>query len=62
MTDTTTWVCRVVGCTSDAVAGWGGDLHPAVDVCSAHLLDLAGGAVAIHTNGGQGLLVRPLVH
>ena len=62
MTDATTWACRVVGCTSDAVAGWGGDLHPPVEVCSAHLDDLAGGAVAIHTNRGQDLLVKQLRH
>jgi hypothetical protein len=62
MTETTTWTCRVVDCTSDAVAGWGGDLHPPVEVCAGHLDDLAGGAVAIHTNGGQQLLVRQLRH
>jgi len=62
MTKTTAWRCRVVDCTSEAVAGWGGDLHPPVDVCSGHLDDLAGGAVAIHTKGGQSLLVKQLRH
>jgi len=62
MTDTRLWACRVTGCTRDAVAGWGGDLYPPVEVCSAHLDDLAGGAVAIHTDGGRSLLVKQLSH
>jgi hypothetical protein len=60
MTRTTTWMCRVVGCTSEAVAGWGEDRCPPVEVCSRHLDDITGGALAIPTNGGQSLLVKPL--
>ena len=60
MSQTTTWACRVVGCTSKAVAGWGSDLHPPVEVCTGHLDDLAGGAVAIPTDGGRSLLVKRL--
>ena len=60
MTKTTAWMCCVVGCRSEAVAGWGGDLYPSVDVCSSHLDELAGGALALHTHGGENLIVKPL--
>jgi hypothetical protein len=60
MTKTTTWMCCVVGCSNEAVAGWGGDLFPSVDVCSGHLDELAGGALALHTHRGQNLIVKPL--
>jgi hypothetical protein len=60
MTQTTTWTCRVVNCGREAVAGWGDDLFPSIDVCSGHLDELARGALALHTNGGRNLLVKPL--
>lgn len=42
------------------MAGWGSDLSPAVDVCARHLDELSGGAVAIHTDAGRSLLIKPL--
>lgn len=60
MTETTAWTCRVLHCTSDATAGWGSDLYPPVDVCARHLDELAAGALALHTNRGRDLIVRPL--
>lgn len=60
MTEKTKWMCRVVDCTREAVVGWGGDLFPPVDVCSKHLEELSGGAIALHTNRGQSLRVKPL--
>lgn len=58
MTRTATWTCCVVDCAGEAVAGWGEDLFPSVDVCSRHLAELAGGALALPTNGGRNLLVK----
>lgn len=60
MAETTTWLCRVVDCTREAVAGWGEDLFPPVDVCSRHLDELADGALAIHMDGGASLRIKPL--
>lgn len=60
MTMTTNWMCRVVDCTGQAVMGWGADLFPPVEVCARHLGELSEGALALHTNGGNSLLVKPL--
>jgi hypothetical protein len=60
MTETGTWTCRVVNCARGAVLGWGDDLFPPVEVCARHLDELAGGALAIHTDGGTRLLLKPL--
>lgn len=60
MTGTTTWTCRVQGCTSEATTGWGSDVYPPVDVCSQHLDELAAGALVLHVNRGRNLIVRPL--
>lgn len=60
MTATTTWTCCVLDCTSEATTGWGSDVYPPVDVCSAHLDELAAGAVALHVDRGRKLIVKPL--
>ena len=57
---TTSWTCSVQDCSSAATAGWGSDVYPPVDVCSAHLDELAGGALALHTDRGRTLIVKPL--
>lgn len=60
MTATAIWTCRVVNCSNEATSGWGSDIFPPVEVCAEHLDELARGALAIHTDGGESLMVKPL--